>query len=661
VGVAVWDLGAVRALRRISAEQCDDAFAPPPTLTVSEWADRHRRLSSKTSASPGQWRTDRVPYLRRIQDVLGDESVREVVFAKSAQVGGSSAAENFVGYLMDQAPCAILEVWPTEKALRAWSTKRLDPLLDETPCLAEKFPKSGRRDSDNSIASKEFPGGYIQALTAKSTADLRSHSARVAIAEEIDEWEGDVNDQGDPLALLRARLRTFWNSKLFMVSTPTADGASRVWHELESSTWEEYWVPCPHCGHEQTLRWRDGDERGGESGAYRLVWEKDESGEPIAGSVCYVCEGCAALIEERHKPAMLAVGEWRARFPGRRKVGFHINTLCSPLCPWLEVAQTFTSATKHPAEMKSFDNTVLGVPHKQKGESVDKSFLQRRAERYPMREDGESVEMLVPAGVGALTAGVDVQGDRLEPFVWGWGDREESWFLPWPALDGDPAKDEVWSELEALLLRAWPHEGGATLRIAAAAIDAGYQPERVHRFCSSRAGRNVIPVIGRDGRGRALLAAPDPRVRMKKARKDQRPNYVVGVDSAKDLFFGQLRIALPEGAEGAPGCVHFPDTTDPVIYDQLTAEKLVTEYVAGRPVRKWTALPGRRNEALDGRNYAAAALALLGSRFMATLGDRAKALMADGEALRAAAESPPAETDTQRAAPKTRRGWITRY
>jgi phage terminase large subunit GpA-like protein len=361
-------------LRKGIATAAFTIFRPPPTLTVSQWADDNRRLPA-TSAEPGKWRTSRVPYTKRIMDVLGDDVTREVVFAKSAQTAGTSIGENYIGYVIDQSPSAILTVWPTEKALRAWSTKRLSTLISDSPCLREKFPKSARRDSKDSIASKEFPGGYIQALTAKSTADLRSHSARRAVAEEVDEWEGDVKDQGDPLQLLRRRMITFWNSKFYMVSTPTIAGFSRIWKELESSTWEEFWVPCPHCGHFQTLRWKDGDQDKYEAGQYRLVWEKDDSGQMIPGTCCYVCESCAAYIEERHKSPMLEKGEWRARFPGREKVGFHINTLYSPLCSWDEIARSFESAVKNPSEMKTFVNTMLGLPYEESGEKVDANVL----------------------------------------------------------------------------------------------------------------------------------------------------------------------------------------------------------------------------------------------------------------------------------------------
>lgn len=647
-------LDSIAALRAISIEECEDAFRPPPRLSVSEWADEHRRLPS-TSAEPGRFRTSRIPYMRQIMDTLGDEGVREVVFAKSAQVAGSTCAENFVGYLIDQAPCAVLEVWPTEKALRAWSTKRLKPMIEDTACLAAKFPRSGRRDSSDSIASKEFPGGYIQALTAKSTADLRGHSARVCIAEEVDEWEGDIGDQGDPLELLRARMRTFWNGKLYIVSTPTIEGFSRIWTELNGSTWHEYWVPCPHCGTFQTLYWRGhhGSDDQDESGVYRLVWDADAGGEPIPGTCRYICDACTADIEERHKGPMLAAGEWRPRNPERRRVGFHINTLYSPMCPWDDIANAFTKARQSPTLMKTFVNTFLGLPYRESGAKLDAHFLMQRAESY-----GDGVD--VPRGVGVLTAFVDVQGDRLELFVWGWGAGDESWVIEWQQLAGDPGHVDVWAQLDRLLLAPRRHASGAPIGISAVCVDAGYQTDAVHRFCDARLARHIIATVGRastlDGAARKILEAPAPD-KFKRTRSQRRPTYVIGVDAAKDRLESRLKLTQRDDGSSPPGYVHFPTTLDPVFYDQLTAERRVTRYnKVGRPFRVWKVLEGHRNEALDGAVGAMAALEYLvqqGAIARAQLGARAEKF--NSWAL-------PQQGPKESAKPKRRGGgWVTNY
>lgn len=591
-------------------------FQPPPRLTVSDWADECRRLPS-TAAEPGRFRTSRVPYMRAIMDALGDETVRHVVFAKSAQVAGTTVGENLIGYLMHMAPTGILSVWPTVDKLRSWSTKNLEPLVQDTPALAAMFPASGRRSSKDTIAAKQFPGGFLQLLTAKSTAALRSTTARVIIAEEIDEWEGAIGDQGDPLEQLRARNRTFWNRKEYDVSTPTLWGFSRIWRELKRSTWDEYWVPCPHCREMQVLRWRDGEDDQDESGAYRLVFERDQYGEVVPGSTCYVCEYCGALIEERYKQGMLAAGEWRSRHPGRATRGFHIWTAYSPLCSWDDIAAAFLRAKDSPATLQGFVNLWLGLPFRGTGQRLESHALAGRAEPYAAP---------VPHGVGGLTAFVDVQGDRLELFVWGWGAGDRSWVIAWEQLEGDPGRDGVWARLAERLRATWQHESGAPVTIAACAIDAGYQTDRVHRFCDNF-GRFVFATVGRSGRGRQLLTAPGPQKR-KRTGKRNRPVHVIGVDSGKDLIASRLRIGIADDGSKPPGYVTFPDTLDPVFYEQLTAEQLVTVYSAGRPSREWKLIEGRRNEALDGAVGALAALEKLGPGVRRKLGEMAEKLSA---------------------------------
>lgn len=642
---------ATARLWAIADEVCRDTFSEPPRYTVSAWADAHRVLPS-TSAEPGRFRTDRIPYMRRIMDVLGDETTRELVFVKGAQVGGSTVGENFVGYLIDQAPCGILEVWPTEKKLEAWSQTRLDPMLRETPALAAKFArKSGRREAGDSMSKKLFPGGWLMAITAKSTSDLKSSSARVAIGEEIDEWDGDVGGQGDPIALLRVRMRTFWNAKLYLVSTPTLEGASRIWRELEQSTWEEYWVPCPHCGEFQTLRWKDGDDDPDAAGAYRLVWDTIDIGgvaEVIPGSAKYVCAHCAATINERAKTAMLRRGEWCARFPGRRAVGFHISALYSPLCTWDDVAVAFLKSKGSDEERKTFVNTWLGLPYRERGESLNPHVLQERAGAVPYPADPATGDLLIPRGVGVLTLGGDVQGDRLEYVVLGWGARNQCWVIGWEQLDGDPGQRAVWDELDRVLLRPWKHEDGASLRIAAAGIDAGYMAETVWSWCEARRARGVFPLVGREGLGRPLLKAPDAKRKWRKSKKERRPMFLVGEESAKSILASRLRLVDP----AADGYVHFPQDIDPVYFEHLTAEAIRTVYVRGRPVRRWVNPKKRANEGLDCTVYAMAALQHLGPTVIARLSQLAEQVTAQGRAITEGRAAPPA--------PRARRRTLSR-
>lgn len=611
------------ALREVTRATWEQHLHLPPRRTVSECADAERYLSPEYNEGarfgPLRWHTSRVPYLREIMDALGDDEIREVTFVKASQVGGSECGQNWILHTVVDRPAPMLIVWPSITMLKAFSTKRLDPMFRDCPILHGKLPDSGRRDRNNSITSKQFPGGYLQMLTAKSRSQLRSFSAGRLYAEEVDAWEGDVGGEGDPLELLRARGSTYEETfKLFKVSTPTIEGASRIWSEWEASSQAQYVVPCPHCNYPQTLEWQD------DQGRYRLICDKDEAGELIAESAQYLCGGCGALIEERWKAAMLAEGVsgtpglgWQHARPARRRInsGYHANQLYSPIISWAKIVEAFKTTKGDPAKLKAFHNTRRGLPFRAEGEGVQPHVLAARAEEYGAA---------VPHGVGVLTGFVDVQGDRLELHTWGWGHQEESWVIVWDLFDGSPAETKVWDDLARVVLGPWQHASGAELRIASCAVDTNYHSEMAWRFAETYRGRGTFPTIGRGGRGRPVLQAPFAR-RTKKVRSESRPKWTVGVDTVKDLMDARLKIT-----ERGPGYVHFPTTLDPAFYDQLSAEVVRTVYVNGIPTRRWELIPGRRNEAWDGAVGNYAALAKLGMATINRLGELAKALSASG-------------------------------
>lgn len=609
-------------LREKTREAWHRAFTPPRRLTISQWADEERYLSPEYNAiatrarGPVKWSTDTVPYLRDIMDALSDDSIREITFMKSAQVGGSECGQNWLGWTVCESPTALLMVFQTLKAMRAFSTKRMDPMIRDTPALIGKLPSGGRREKSNTIESKQFPGGYLQFLTAKSTADLRSHSAGRLLAEEIDEWEGDVGKQGDPLELLRARGTTFGDAvKLYKVSTPSLEGYSRIATEYAESSQGKFHVPCPACGEFQELIWRDG-----ETGRYRFHFEKDAGGRVIESSVRYICTSCGVMIEEKHRPAMLAAGKWVHALPERihRNCGFHIWKAYAPSVSWGTICHDFVRSAKDPAKLKAFVNTTLGQTFREEGTRLEPHFLAQRAEPYPMTGKEDDV-LLVPKGVGLLTSFIDVQGDRLELFTYGWGAGEEAWWMGWELLEGDPGQDAVWRAAEAALFRTWTHESGAPMVAAGSAVDAGYQTKAVWDFCQRWRQRGVIATVGRDG-ARPIIQKPGPQAK-KKSKDEHRPMHIIGTDSAKDQLAARLRIT-----DVGPKYIHFPDTIDPVFFEQITSERLVTTYRRTRAIRTWDIIPGRRNEGLDGTIGCFARLHAFGAKVIAQLGPMAQQL-----------------------------------
>lgn len=612
--------GVDEELLERAARAREQIFVPESTLTVSEWADRYRKLSG--NAEGGQWSTDRTPYLREIMDTCGDQRRNDTVFRKPAQVGGSEVALNLIGWVMDQAPAPILVVQPTVDMAKAFSKERLGPMLRDTTRLHGKVIESGRRDSANALQFKAFPGGFCALVGSNSSSGLRSRPIKFLIGDERSAWPVSAGNEGDPWALGCMRTTTFWDAMRFQLSTPGEVGTCPITAEFELGDQRHWFVECPHCRAPQELVWKDEQNR------YRLICDRDPAGEMIPETARYLCADCGCLIPEYEKARMNATGRWVAQFPGRRVASFTLESLVSPWVKWSKIVEEFLKARRSPELLRAWENNYRGLPFEEKSEKINIRLLQERTRFGGEQPEGERER--VPTGAGILHAGVDVQGDRFEIVTLATGAAEETWTLAWDVILGDPGippdrPGSPWPLLDEYLLTPWTHEKGARMFIAACAIDAGHNSEAVHRFCEAREHRNVIPVIGRSGRGLPLLKKAAMIAEKYKRTKKQRArhSHVVGVDSAKDLLFARLKLTEP-----GPGYWHFAESLDPVFFDQLTATHLVTRYVGGRPVRVWEDLKDRRVEALDCTIYALAALQYLGPKVIATLGARAAELAA---------------------------------
>lgn len=552
-------------------------LAPEPQLAVSEWADRYRMLPS-TSAEPGRWRTSRTPYLRDVMDALSTGARWErVALMKGAQLGGTEAGLNWIGYIVANAPGLALLVQPSLDMVRRNTRTRIDPMIEATPELRERIAPARSRDSANTIASKAFPGGSLIMTGANSAAGLRSTPARYLFLDEVDGFPPDADGEGDPVDLAVRRTATFRGKrKILMVSTPTLKGASRIEAAYDESDQRRFFVPCPSCGAFQTLEWS------------RIKWPAGERHKAYAA-----CEANGCVIEERQKPGMLAAGEWRATARGDgQTAGFHLSSLYSPWQTWAEIALDHEKARRDPARLQVWVNTSLGETWEDRGgERIEPDALLGRREPF-----GQAL----PEGVAILTAGVDVQGDRLEVQIVGWGADEESWILEHRQIWGDPSGPAIWNDLDALLLGTREHaRETAPLPIHATCIDSGgHHTAAAYRFASARLRRRVWAIKGRGGEG----VKPWPR--RASAGKGGAPVFLVGVDALKDTLAARLVISEP-----GPACVHFSAELDPAWFSQLTAEMVRTRFVNGRPVRSWVPVrPGVRNEALDCAVYAQAAL-----------------------------------------------------
>lgn len=552
-----------------------DEIAPRETLTVTQWADAKRILSSKASGEPGRYNSARTPHLREIMDCLSaDSPVESVTIMKPAQGGATELGLNWIGYVMTECPAPMLVVVPTLELRTRWVRQRLDPMLEATPALSSIFDARRMRDGGNSEAFKDYPGGMLILGGANSPASLSSMPIRFFLGDEVDRFPWEVGGEGDPLELVAARQKTFVRRKRLLISSPTIKGQSRIEGEYLKSDQRHLYVPCPHCGVYLQLLWKHPDGS--------LGLEESKS----SGRVWYVCRSCGSGIDEYQKTAMLAECRWIPAFPDRKARGYHWNGLYSPIGlghTWREMLDRWNDAQNDTTKLKAFLNTELGEPFEEDGDGVAPNEVMGRVEVYP---DGMKFDLVV--------AFVDVQKDRLEFTVYGFKrhykpdrkpDAEEAWALEHVVLPGDTAAGDVWDDLDAAL---------AAEGVQLAGIDAGYNTKMVYDFVASRSW--CVATKGASGEGRPLVE--DERKRRQRLRRRLRrgvPVEPIGVDNGKAMLYARLRRETP-----GPGYIHYPDSAsfDAEFFAQLTAEKLVTKVRRGRPYQEWVKTRPR-NEALD--------------------------------------------------------------
>jgi len=583
---------------------------PDPILTVSQWADSHRYLSNKASAEPGKWRTDRTPYLKEIMDVLSPSSpIEEVIFSKGAQIGATEASNNWIGYIIDQAPGPMLAVLPTVDLAKRTSKQRIGPLIETTPRLREKIRPARERDSGNNVLEKEFPGGRLVLTGANSAVGLRSMPARYLLVDEASAAPQDVDGEGCPLQLARARTRTFSRKKIFIISTPTIEGRCHITNLFRESDQRYYHVPCPFCQHKQPLRWSN------------VKWEE---GRPREAQ--YLCESCEKLIPERHKGWMLGNGEWRSTNPEAKNpkvAGFHLSSLYSPLgwYSWGDAAQQWVEAKGKNELLRGFINTVLGEPWRDQGYLPDWKRLYRdNRENYKTNT--------LPSGVLFLTAAVDVQKNYLIAEIVGWGEDKQSWSVDVRTFHGDPYQDDVWKGLDKLLSEQWKHPCGISISIRMLAVDSSAFTQAVYSWARKHHPSRVMAVKGQDHLQTVVGIPKSQDVnRNGKVYYNGVKVWPVGVSHIKHEIYGWLGLEKPIKSEipYSSGFMHFPEYDDEY-FKMLISEQCVQKMTRGGGIKwEWQKLRDR-NESLDLRVMNRAAACVFGlDRFTKVHWDQLKA------------------------------------
>jgi phage terminase large subunit GpA-like protein len=558
------------------------SWRPPAKLTLSQWADTYGYLSPESSAIPGRWST--LPYQREIMDTFTDPSVEKITFMKSARIGYTKILGHAIGYHVHQDPCTILLVQPTVEDAQGYSKDEIAPMLRDTPVLHGLVADARSRDSDNVILKKGYPGGSLIMVGANSPRGFRRISARIVLFDEVDGYPpGGAGSEGDQIMLGTRRTEYFWNRKIVLGSTPTVKGISRIEDSYEQSDQRKYFVPCPFCGHMQVLKWQ------------RITWPAGKTEQAK-----YECESCNQLIPHSKKRWMVENGQWRATKPFNGHAGFHIWAAYSfsPNATWPKLAEEREAIGKDTQKLRTFINTVLGEAWEDHGSQPDWSVLAARCEPYKF--------LSVPENAHVLSAGVDVQDNRLAVIVRAWGQSEESWLVYWGEIYGDPGQTQVWSELDELLNRRYEHASGAQLTIKSVCIDSGgHHTQTVYNWARTRAPL-VVPIKGRNGP--QIIGSPkfiDVNWKGSTIKRGVQL-WFVGSDTAKQTIYSRLQQSEP-----GPGTYHWPIGLGDDYFTQLTAEKLITRYSKGYPHQEWV-MTGPHNETLDCECYALAAAIRIG-------------------------------------------------
>ena len=577
MNLSATEIRAQRAkLKKALDKALKETMKPPPKLSISEWADQYRQLSSESSAEAGRWSTSRAEYQRGMMDAVSDKTIETVVLMTAAQIGKTELINNVVGFHISQDPAPMLVVQPTLEMAQTWSKDRLAPAIRDTPALSAKIKDPRSRDSGNTTLHKVFPGGHVTACGANSPSSLASRPCRVILCDEVDRYPLSAGTEGDPIALAKKRATTFWNKKIILVSTPTEKGASRIEAAYDESDQRRYYVPCADCGEEQELKWAN------------VRWE---NGDPTTAE--YICEHCGTCWGDAKRFQAIRYGRWQATAEGDGKTaGFHISALYSPWTALEDIVRDFLASKSDPMRLKAWVNTTLGETFEEDGERIDEFSLFDRKEDF-----GETL----PVGAVVLVAGVDVQDDRLACEIVAYGKGEESWSIYYEEIYGDPSGPQLWQDLDFILSQTFTHPEKGDMIIRSTCIDSGgHYTQQVYNYVKLRAGRRIFAIKGIGGEGKPIIGRPS------KNNIGKINLFPVGTDTAKELLFARLKIDEP-----GPGYCHFPLDREEEYFRMLTAEKKVLRYFKGRPKREWVKTR-QRNEALDCRVYAMAALQVMG-------------------------------------------------
>ncbi len=617
-------------------------WSPPENLTVDQWADKYRKLDGGLAAEAGQWRTSRTPYMREPMQAFTDPLIEEITVVSPSQVGKSELELNCINFIIDQDPGTILYIHPTKKDAEEFSRLRLEPNFKGTPKIYERvknIKQSGRKAS-STVLMKSFPGGMVNLVGSNSASGLSSKPVRYVIGDELDRWAISAGRDGDPWELAKKRQTTFFNRKRVAVSTPTIKGASQIEFLYYRGTMERWKTQCPHCGEFNEIKFEDiVFTSKAVKVASRLTWDVK-----VQGWRCPSCQKLTDEITAKRQPSKW-VAENPAALAANRARSFWLNGFVSPWSSWAAICKQFCESKDDPERLQVFKNTTLGELWEVRNFSATEDELMKRAEEYPADAD-------LPGEPGknsplVLTCGVDCQHTYLQYEIVGWGRFNESWGIKTGYIMGAPDDDAAWAQLDSIISRIYRFKNGRGLRVSLTFIDSGdgnYTNEIAKRT-RERQGMSVFAIKGDGKTGRPFITPPT------KQAIDQNKAisywlYTLGVNAGKSSIMQSVAVTEP-GAN----YMHTP-TDEGRGYDMKWYAGLLSEVeVTKGNIVKWEKIPGHvRNEALDCRNYARAAMKVLNPDFEAI----ARALIADPKPKKKTAQPEKRPARTKRTSSKLR-------
>ena len=472
-----------KELRRVRRE----ALAPPSRLSLSAWAAQHARLPAGSNALPGRFVA--FSYQTGIMDAITDPAVKQVVVQKSARVDYTRCLDHAIGYYIHQDPSSVLMVLPRIEDAEDFSRSEILPLLADTPVLATITGDIKSRDASQRVLKRMFRNSAsITFVGANSPAGFRRISARVVLFDEVDGFPAEAGFEGDQIALGIKRSETFWNRRIALGSTPTLRYQSRIEKAFEASDQRRFHVPCPMCGHLQSLRWEN------------LRWDKAADGTHLPHTAHFVCEKNGCVIDESAKPSMIASGRWVAAKPFAGVAGFHIWTAYSlfPNASWQNIVTEFLAARSDAVQLRTWTNTTLGEAWEERGNARPWEELRDRAAK------SDYARGTVPKGCLMLFCSVDCQIDHIEYLLLGAGPEHRKFVVDYGTFGKPIADADTQRFLDGLIGESWTNVFGHRLQISLTAIDAGFETDTVLDYC-----RRSQPVAGDcdQGRARRLHAA----------------------------------------------------------------------------------------------------------------------------------------------------------